>query len=55
MLSKISQKEEDRYHMMSFICGIESMTQRNLSVKEKQNQGIGNRLVAAKGEWGGRG
>ena len=37
-LSEISQKEKDKYHMLSFICGIESMAQMNLSMKWKQTR-----------------
>ena len=33
---KLSQKEKDKYHMISLICGIENMTQMNLSTKQKQ-------------------
>ena len=36
MLSKESQKEKDKYHMISLICGIYNMTQMNLSTKQKQ-------------------
>ena len=36
ILSKVSQREKDKYHMLSLICGIYNMTQMNLSVKQKQ-------------------
>ena len=36
MLSEVSQKEKDKYHMISFICGIYNMTQVNLPMKQKQ-------------------
>ena len=36
ILSKVSQKKKDKYHMISFICGIENITQMNLSTKQKQ-------------------
>ena len=29
-VSKVSQKEKDKYHMVSFICGILNVTQMNL-------------------------
>ena len=29
MLSEISQTEKDKYHMISFICGIEEQTNQN--------------------------
>ena len=32
--TKWSQKEKDKYHMMSLLYGIESMTQVNLSMKQ---------------------
>ena len=39
MLSEVSQKEKDKYRMVSLICGIQNTTQMNLSMKQKQNQG----------------
>ena len=33
--SEVSQKEKDKYHMISFICGISNMTQRALFTKQK--------------------
>ena len=50
ILSEISQEEKDKYHMMSLTCGIQTMAQVNLSTKQKQNHGIENRFVIAKGE-----
>ena len=36
MLSKISQSEKDKYHMISLICGIEETKQMNIGEgKEK--------------------
>ena len=46
---EISQKE-DKCHMISLIYGIENMAQMNLSVKQKQIHGHGDRLVVAKAE-----
>ena len=37
MVSKISQIEKDKYCVISLICGIQNMTQMNLSMKQKQN------------------
>ena len=34
--SEVSQKEKDKYHMLSLICGIENMTQMNLAMKQKE-------------------
>ena len=31
--SEVSQKEKDKYHMISLICGIQNMTQMNVSTK----------------------
>ena len=36
-LNEVNQKEKDKYHMISLICGIQNMTQMNLSTKPKQN------------------
>ena len=33
---KRSQKENDKYHMISFICGIYNLAQMNLSTEQKQ-------------------
>ena len=35
ILSEVSQKEKDKYHMISLICGIQNMTKMN----QKQNHG----------------
>ena len=34
-VDEISQKEKDKYHMTSLICGIETMIQMNLFTKQK--------------------
>ena len=34
ILSEVSQKEKDKYHMISLTCGISNMTQTNLSMKQ---------------------
>ena len=36
MLSKVSQKEKDKYHMISLTCGIKNKTQMNVSMKQTQ-------------------
>ena len=38
ILSEVSQKEKDKYHMISLICGIQNTTQMNLSTKQKQTR-----------------
>ena len=49
MLSEVSQKEKDKYHMISLISGIECRAQMNLST-EKKIMDLENRLVVAKGD-----
>ena len=37
IISEVSQKEKDKHHMISLICGIEKeVTQMNLLTKQKQ-------------------
>ena len=36
ILSEVSQKEQDKYHTISLICGIKNVIQMNLSVKQEQ-------------------
>ena len=45
-LSEVSQKEKDKYRIISLICGIQNMTQMNLSMKQKHKE---KRLVVAMG------
>ena len=52
--SEISQKEKDKYHMISFIYGKEYIAHMNLST-EKKCMDLENRLVVAKGEGKGVG
>ena len=49
MLNEISQSEKDKYHMISFICGIEWTKQTN---KQNRNRLIDreNKLTAVRGE-----
>ena len=51
ILCEVWQKEKDRYHMISPICGIQNMTQMILSTKKKQITDRESRLVPG----GGRG
>ena len=37
-LSEVSQKEKDKYHMLSLICGIENMEQMIISYTNKQTE-----------------
>ena len=54
ILSEVSQKEKDKYHMKSLISGISYTAQVNLST-EKKIIDLENRLVIAKGEGEGVG
>ena len=46
ILNEISQKEKEKYHMISLICGIENITQMN----RNRIRDIENRLVVVKGK-----
>ena len=46
ILSEVSQKEKDKCHMISLICG--NMTQINKSMKQKQTHRYREQLVAFK-------
>ena len=37
-LSEVSQKEKDKYRIISLICGIQNMTQMNISMKKQKNK-----------------
>uniref|UniRef100_A0A8D0N786 DUF1725 domain-containing protein n=1 Tax=Sus scrofa TaxID=9823 RepID=A0A8D0N786_PIG len=54
ILSKVSQKEKDKYHMISLMSGIQYTAQMNLST-EKKIKDLENRLVVAQGEGEGVG
>ena len=54
ILSEVSQKEKDKYHMISLISGITYTAQRKLST-EKKIMDLENKLVVAKGKGGGSG
>ena len=49
IMSEISQKDKDKYHMISLTSGILYMTQRKLST-EKKIMDLENRLMVDKGE-----
>ena len=36
ILGKVNQKEKDRHHMISLICGVQNMAQNDLSTKQKR-------------------
>ena len=55
IMSEMSQKDKNKYHMISLISGIQYMAQMNLST-EKKIKDLENRLVVSKGrEWDGLG
>ena len=53
ILTEVSQKEEDKYHMISLICGIENLEQMILSKKTETDHGQGQqtwRYLVGEGE-----
>ena len=53
ILSEVSQKEKDKYHMISLTSGIQYMAQMNLSTEKIMDWE--NTVVVAKGAGGGSG
>ena len=49
ILNEVSQKEKDRYPMVSFFCGIQNVAQMNLSTEQKQIMTGESRLVVPRG------
>ena len=47
ILSEVSQKKEDKYHMISHLCGIKNMTRIYL---QNRNRFSENRLLVVKGD-----
>ena len=54
ILSEVSQKEKDKYRIISLTSGVSYMARMNLST-EKKIMDLENRLVVAKGGRGGSG
>ena len=55
-LNEISLKEKDKYHMIPLICGIQNMTQINLSIKQndehrEQTGGWQGESIEGRMEW----
>ena len=50
-----SQEEKDKYHTISLICGVWTMTQRNFSTEEKQTQRHREQTCVCQGGPRGRG
>ena len=53
ILSEVNQKDKDKYHRVSLICGICNMAQTNPSTKQKQN--CREQTYGCQGEGGGEG
>ena len=54
ILSKVSQKEKEKYHMISLICGIYNTAQINISMKQKQAHRYREEAYGCQ-RWGGVG
>ena len=54
ILSEVSQKQKDEYHMISLTRGIQNMTQMNLTMNQKQTQRQRADLWLLRGEGWGR-
>ena len=52
---KLSQKDKDKFHMISVICGLKNMAQMNLSTKQKQTHRHREQTCGCRGEGGGHG
>ena len=52
ILSEVSQKEKDKYHVTSLICGIQNMTQMNLLLKQKQKHRHRKQICVCQKWWG---
>ena len=37
ILSEVGQKEKDKQHLISLVCGLSNMAQTHLSTKQKQS------------------
>ena len=54
VLSEVSQKEKDKYHMIALTCGIQNRAQMNLSTKQRQTHR--KQTCSCQGvEWDGEG
>ena len=55
MQSEGSQKEADKYHIISLICGMKNMTQMNQSIGQKQTHKLGEQICGPQGGGGREG
>ena len=53
ILSEVSQKETGSHHMIPLICGIQNMTQMNLSMKQRQTHKYREQICGCQGGCGG--
>ena len=54
ILSEVNQKEKDKYHMISLICGIYNTTQINIPTKQKQTSRHREQTCCCQGSGEGR-
>ena len=52
ILSEVSQKEKDKYHMISLISGIQYKAQMTLSTEKKQTHGLEEQTCGCQGVGG---
>ena len=52
--SEVSQREKDKYHMISLVCEISTTTQLNIFTKWEQTDSSKHKLTVTKGERGWR-
>ena len=55
ILSKVSQKEEDKYHVISLTCRIYNTTQTNIGMIQKQPQRHRTDVLLPRGSGAGEG
>ena len=52
ILSEVSQKEKDKYHMVSLMCATYNMTQVNLAQTRGHREQTGGRVLSGSGSLG---
>ena len=50
ILSEVSQKEKDKYHIISLICGIQNTVKMNLFTKQKETHRPRDKTCGCRGE-----
>ena len=53
ILSEVSQKEKEKYHIISLMCGIWNIAQINLSTEQKETHGYGEQTCGCQRGCGG--